>query len=85
MLIRETFVQGAIDGEPADAAVKDANGKGISNFGFRISDFGFQFSESQGSDLNSHFEIRNPKFKGLVEAPRIELGSKSQRRRTLHA
>ena len=96
-------MQGAIDSQAADAAVKDADGElGISDFGFRISDWQISVVEFVGlnpgclnvnSDWNCGREndfksaFRNPKseIQRLVEAPRIELGSKRSRRKTLHA
>jgi len=51
---------------------------------FRLADFELRISDFNSQISDSHF---NPKseIQRLVEAPRIELGSKSQRRRTLHA
>ena len=41
VFVGKTFVQRAIDRQSTNAAVKDSNGKGA-DFGFRISDCGFQ-------------------------------------------
>jgi hypothetical protein len=78
------LVQRAIDGESTYAAIEDADGKiGIANFGMRISNL----IKPLWSGADFKFAIRNPQseIQILVEAPGIEPGSKSQRRRTLHA
>ena len=87
MFVGKTFVQRAIDSQAANTAVKDSNGKG-GNFGLRISDCGFQYLavfDVSDSDFKSAFQNPKSEIQGMVEAPRIELGSKSCRRKTLHA
>src|SRR5512132_2894497 len=97
MLVWQALVQRAVDGESTYAAVKDADGKGaIADCGLLIADFRLQNLFAARRFRESVFQIRNLITKSairipqseilrMVEAPRIELGSKRSRRKTLHA